>query len=129
MWLTLVLTLVGALSIDASALAATETTVTAITKDPDKFHEVEVLVHGKAIRVQLKTSRRGNPYTLFSLTDPTTQAQVTVYSRGHQAVSESSDVVVQGIYYKVLHRSGFTFTNEIDAFSIRPMRDSSTLPR
>ena len=99
--------------------AATETTVTEIAQNPDKFHQAEVVVSGRAIGIQLKTSRRGNPYTLFSLTDASTGTKVTVYSRGHQAVKESSAVTVQGIYYKVLHRSGYTFTNEIDAISIR----------
>jgi len=115
----LVLILIGVLGLATSAAATIETTVSAIAQDQDKFHEVEVLVKGKATQVQLKTSRRGNPYTLFSLIDPATRAQVTVYSRGHQAVTESSEVIVQGIYYKVLHRAGYTFPNEIDAISIK----------
>lgn len=115
--------IIGMLGLASSAIAAIETAVHAILQDPDSFNQSEVLVEGKATHVQMKASRQGNPYTLFSLTDPGTHAQIKVFSRGHKSVTESSNVIVHGIYYKILHRGGYTFHNEIDAITIRPQRD------
>jgi hypothetical protein len=68
--------IIGMLGFAASAMVAIETAVHAILQAPDIFHQTEVLVKGKATHVQMKTSRRGNPYTLFSLTDPGTQPKL-----------------------------------------------------
>ncbi|WP_447979357.1 hypothetical protein [Candidatus Nitrospira bockiana] len=119
---------VGILAGGHVAGAVQETTTTAIAQHPDQFHRAEVIVTGIASQIQTKTSPQGTPYMLFVLTDQQTGAALPVYSLGHQNLTESSRVVVQGFYYQTFTRSGDRVGNQIQAISILPARDTGSRP-
>lgn len=90
-----------------------KTTVTAILKDPDKFHRKLVQVEGEVDDLKKKTSRVGNAYTTFKLESD--DKQLTVFSYGHLPIAEDDKVVVIGKFYKEKRVGRSTFKNEIDA--------------
>jgi len=94
-------------------LAQIKITISEIASNPDKFHGKVVEVEGKVMFVKFKTSKRGNPYTVFELTDG--KNYVSVFSFGTLPVEEGNKVRVIGTYHKVKYVGRYVFYNEIDA--------------
>jgi DNA polymerase III alpha subunit (gram-positive type) len=93
---------------------AIKTTVKNILANPDKYDEKIVQVQGKVVSPKFKTSKKGNPYTTFKLTDE--GSTLSVFSFGTLSIKEGNIVRVSGIYQQskfVMPR--YTFYNEIDA--------------
>ena len=109
--LLLVVSVSLALAPPVGAISAFETTVAEIVQNPDKFNQQQVIVQGKAVQIQQKTTQRGSPYTFFFLMDTGTGDKMAVeYMRGTLALQESALVTVQGDYYKKPTKGGFTHT-------------------
>ena len=90
-------------------ITAFETTVAEIVKNPDKFNQGQVIVQGKAVEIQQKTTQQGSPYTSFSLLDANTGDKIAVdYLQGRLDLKESALVIVQGDFYKMPVKTGFT---------------------
>lgn len=54
-------------------------TISEILSDPDKYHLKTVLVKGEVLDVKHKVSKRGNPYTVFALSDGTSAIKIFTY--------------------------------------------------
>lgn len=106
--LLLVVSVSLALAPPVFAISAFETTVAEIVQNPDKFNQQQIIVQGKAVQIQQKTTQRGSPYTFFFLTDAGTGDKIAVeYMRGTLTIQESALVTVQGDYYKKPTKTGF----------------------
>lgn len=92
---------------------AIKTTVGDILTNPDKYDGKMVQVEGKVASPNFKTSKRGNPYTTFKLTDAGNT--LTVFSFGTLSIREDGKVRVMGRYQKVKQVGRYTFYNEIDS--------------
>ncbi|HZC68959.1 MAG TPA: hypothetical protein VE201_10110 [Nitrospirales bacterium] len=91
------------------AITAFETTVAEIVQNPDKFNQGQVIVQGKAVQIQQKTTQQGSPYTFFFLMDASTGDKIAVeYMKGTLTIQESALVTVEGNYYKKPTKTGFT---------------------
>lgn len=101
------------LSIYAICCAQVKTTVSDILANSDKYDGKMVQVDGKAFSVKFKTSKKGNPYTTFKLTDG--KNYLTVFSFGTLSVSEGDNVKVTGTYNKIKYVGRYVFYDEIDA--------------
>ncbi len=66
--------------------------------------------------VKLKTSKRGNDYTAFTLSG---RGSLNVYPHGHSQVKEGQTVRVTGVYRKEKRVGKYTFRNEIEATDIK----------
>jgi len=88
-------------------------TISEILSDPDKYHLKTVLVKGEVLAVKHKVSRRGNPYTIFALSDGT--SAIKIFTFGTPEINRGDRVKVKGIFYKVRYVGRYTFYNEIDA--------------
>ncbi len=74
---------------------------------------------GKVLNLRLKTSKRGNAYTTFTLSGSDGKGSLNVYSRGHVQVKDGQAVKVTGIY-RIEKRVGkYTFHSDIDAIDIK----------
>jgi|GEM_PF-3582506 len=99
-------------------ITAFETTVAEIVKNPDKFNQGQVIVQGKAVQIQQKTTQQGSPYTSFSLLDANTGDKIAVeYLQGTLDLKESTLVTVQGDFYKKPTKAGFV--NVIQAILVQ----------
>ncbi|HZC80157.1 MAG TPA: hypothetical protein VE222_00310 [Nitrospiraceae bacterium] len=91
------------------AISAFETSVAEIVQNPDKFNQGQVIVQGKAVQIQHKTSQQGSPFTYFFLLDNSTGDKIAVeHMRSTLDIQESALVTVQGDYYKKPTKTGFT---------------------
>jgi len=88
-------------------------TVSEILNHPDKYHLKTVLVKGEVLDVKHKVSKRGNPYTVFVLSDG--KKSLNVFTFGTPEINVGDKVKVEGIFYKVKYVGRYTFYNEIDA--------------
>ena len=88
-------------------------TISEILSDPDKYHLKTVLVKGEVLDVKHKVSKRGNPYTIFALSDGT--SAIKIFTFGTPEINRGDRVKVKGIFYKVRYVGRYTFYNEIDA--------------
>jgi DNA/RNA endonuclease YhcR with UshA esterase domain len=88
-------------------------TISEILSDPDKYHLKTVLVKGEVLDVKHKVSKRGNPYTVFALSDGT--SAIKIFTFGTPEINRGDKVKVKGIFYKVRYVGRYTFYNEIDA--------------
>jgi len=88
-------------------------TISEILNDPDKYHLKTVLVKGEVLDVKHKVSKRGNPYTIFALSDGT--SAIKIFTFGTPEIYRGDIVKVKGIFYKVRYVGRYTFYNEIDA--------------
>jgi RecG-like helicase len=83
----------------------------------DKHHEKPVTVSGKVADFEARTSRRGNKYTVFKLSE--NKQTVNVWLRGHleakDAPKNGDRAAVTGIYRKEKKVGQMTFNNEVDA--------------
>jgi len=88
-------------------------TISEILSDPDKYHLKTVLVKGEVLDIKHKVSKRGNPYTVFALSDGT--SAIKIFTFGTPEINRGDRVKVKGIFYKVRYVGRYTFYNEIDA--------------
>ncbi len=114
------LALVCAVALAGSTLRASAATVAEIAKDPAAFDQKTVTVSGTAGEVSSRTSRRGNPYTTFRLSDQ--GESVKVFTFGTSAIKDGERVEVRGIFQRVKHVGAYTFHDEIDASSVTPAK-------
>lgn len=88
-----------------------------LLKARDKHHEKPVAVTGKVADFEARTSRRGNKYTVFKLSE--NKQTVNVWLRGHlepkAAPKDGDRATVTGIYRKEKKVGQMTFSNEVDA--------------
>lgn len=97
---------------DAQAI---KTSVSEILNNPDKYDGKMVRVEGKVDSLKSKTSKRGNPYTSFTIKD-SSSGSLSVFSFGTLPIRSGDSVVVMGRYQKVKRvPPRYTFYNEIDA--------------
>lgn len=101
------------------ALAAGKISVSALSKDTDKFDGKPVEVEGKVSGFEQKTSKKGNKYFIFKMKEG--EASVSVYSHGepNPAIKDGDKVSVQGIFRKEKKIGTFTVKNEIDATPVK----------
>jgi hypothetical protein len=86
----------------------------------DAFDGREVVLEGKASAVDPRTSRRGNDYFTFRLSDET-GASMKVFSWGKPAIVPGDRVEVRGRFQKERRVGRYTFTNEVEASRIRKL--------
>jgi DNA polymerase III alpha subunit len=98
--------------------AAQETTVEKTLANKDSFDGKEVSVSGIVSKLKLKTSKGGNEYTTFSLTNGS-GVSLNVFVWGHSKVKEGQKVKVIGTYRKVKKVGRYTFYNEIEATEVK----------
>ncbi len=106
-----------ALSLATKAWAAT---VAEIAKNPAAFDQQTVTVNGTAEGLSSRTSRRGNPYTTFRLSDQ--GEAVKVFTFGTPAIKDGDRVEVRGVFQRVKQVGAYTFHDEIDASSVTPAK-------
>src|SRR5213595_2089087 len=104
---TRTLALICVLALASPARWASAATVAEIAKNPAAFDQKTVTASGTAQEVSSRTSRRGNPYTTFRLSDQ--GEAVKVFTFGTPAIKEGQRVEQVGAY---------TFHDEIDASSV-----------
>jgi len=93
--------------------AKEDVTISEILSNPNKYHLKTVLVKGEVLAVKHKISRKGNPYTVFALSDGT--SAIKIFTFGTPEINRGNRVKVKGIFYKVKYVGRYTFYNEIDA--------------
>src|SRR5256885_15797723 len=99
---------------------ASAETVAEIAKNPAAFDQKTVTASGTAQEVSRRTSRRGNPYTTFRLSDQ--GEAVKVFTFGTPAIKDGDRVEVRGVFQRVKQVGASTFHNEIDASSVSPVK-------
>lgn len=87
---------------------------------PAAFDRRDVLLEGKASAVDPRTSRRGNEYFTFRLSDAT-GASLRVFSRGKLTIAPGDRVEVRGRFHRERRVGSYTFTNEVEARQIRKL--------
>jgi len=87
---------------------------------PAAFDGRELLLEGKASAIDPRTSRRGNEYFTFRLSDAT-GASLKVFSRGKLAIAPGDRVEVRGRFQRERRVGRYTFTNEVEAQHIRKL--------
>ncbi len=86
----------------------------------DAFDGREVVLEGKAIAVDPRTSRRGNDYLTFRLSDET-GISLKVFSWGKPAIAPGDRVQVSGRFQRERRVGRHSFSNEVEAFRIRKL--------
>ncbi len=87
---------------------------------PDAFDGREVVVEGKASAVDPRTSRRGNDYFTFRLSDETATS-LRVFSWGKPVIVPGDRVQVSGRFQRERRVGRYSFTNEVEASRIRKL--------
>lgn len=87
---------------------------------PDAFDGREVVVEGKASAVDPRTSRRGNDYFTFRLSDETATS-LRVFSWGKPVIAPGDRVQVFGRFQRERRVGRYSFTNEVEASRIRKL--------
>ncbi len=90
------LALVCALALVGSTPWANAATVAEIAKDPAAFDQKTVTVSGTAGEISSRTSRRGNPYTTFRLSDQ--GEALKVFTFGTPAIKDGERVEVRSMF-------------------------------
>ncbi len=98
--------------------AAEKVSVQEILSGPDKYDGQEVSLQGKATKIQPRTSKKGNDYATFTLTDESGKG-MKIYTFGHPPIRDGQKVTVTGIYQKVKKVGKYTFYNEVEAKDIK----------
>lgn len=93
---------------------AIKTSVSEILRNQAKYDGKMVKVEGKIESLKSRTSKRGNPYTTFTIRD-SSGGSLNVFSFGTLHIRGGNSVVVMGRYQKVKRVLGLAFYNEIDA--------------
>jgi hypothetical protein len=89
----------------------------ALPFDPIAYDRQRVRLEGAVTSLDSTISRRGNPYYFFVL--DTGRGSVVVFKFGSPTCGEGRRVTVDGVFRHVSQRGDRTFTNEIDAESVR----------
>lgn len=105
------------------SLTCENITVSAIATDANKFHGEEVCVEGSVSKLKFKTSKRGNPYTTFTISDENGKS-LNVFSHGTVSIKERDKVKVTGRYGVEKRVGRYTFYNEIDAKSLEKLQEN-----
>jgi DNA polymerase III alpha subunit len=100
-----------------NTLAGEKITIKKVLSNPDKYDGQEVTIQGKATKVKLRTSKKGNDYTTFTLKDESGKG-MNIYTKGHPLITEGQKVTVTGIYQKVNRVGRLTLHNEVEARNI-----------
>jgi len=114
------LALVCAVALVGSIPWASAATVAEIAKNPAAFDQKKVTVNGMAEEINSRTSRRGNSYTTFRLSDE--GDAVKVFTFGTPPIKDGQRVEVRGVFQRVKHVGAYTFHDEIDASSVSAVR-------
>jgi DNA polymerase III alpha subunit len=101
----------------ALAMAAELTSISNILKDVEKFDKKSVKTSGKVAKFKQKTSKAGNDYMSFELTEGS--SKLNVYARGKMELKDGDKVEVEGRFVKekVMFKdkpNEFTIKNEVD---------------
>src|SRR5213595_3364847 len=115
---TRTLALICVLALASPARWASAATVAEIAKNPAAFDQKTVTASGTAQEVSSRTSRRGNPYTTFRLSDQ--GEAVKVFTFGTPAIKDGDRVEVRGVFQRVKQVGAYSFHDEIDASSVTP---------
>jgi len=118
--LPLLLCVAAFLSVALAGPALARDSIGDILARPDAFDGRDVLLEGKASAVDPRTSRRGNDYFTFRLSDET-GASMKVFSWGKPAIVPGDRVEVRGRFQKERRVGRYTFTNEVEASRIRKL--------
>jgi hypothetical protein len=86
----------------------------------DAFDGRDVIVEGKASAVDPRTSRRGNDYFTFRISD-VAGTSLKVFSWGKPAFAPGDRVEVSGRFQRERQVGRYTFTNEVEASRIRKL--------
>lgn len=100
--------------------AAAEVSIKALVANPAQFDGQTVTLRGTATAVKATVSRKGNPYTTFQVQDASSAA-VRVFAWGHPAVKEGGSVEVVGVFQQVKRVGRYSFYNEVEAQTVRPL--------
>lgn len=87
---------------------------------PHAFDGREVVLEGRASAVDPRTSRRGNDYFTFRLSDET-GASLKVFSWGKPAIAPGNRVEVRGRFQRERRVGRYAFSNEVEASQIRKL--------
>jgi cytochrome c-type biogenesis protein CcmE len=107
------LTATFSLSACHSPAQADHTTVSEILTNPGTFDGKRVSVEGRVDAPKFKSSKRGKPYTTFSLVDQ--NKTLSVFSFGTLPLRQGEVVRVIGRFAKVKRMGKYVFYDEIDA--------------
>lgn len=98
-------------SVYAQAIKAS---VSEILSNPEKFDGKIVQVRGHVDSIKFRTSKRGNPYTILTVSDASKDS-INVFSFGTLSLKKGDTVIVTGRYNKMKRvPPRHTFYNEID---------------
>ncbi|MFI5338757.1 MAG: hypothetical protein ACHQ7N_02835 [Candidatus Methylomirabilales bacterium] len=87
---------------------------------PEAFDGREVVLEGKASGVDPRTSRRGNDYFTFRLSDET-GTSLKVFSWGKPAIAPGDRVEVHGRFQRERRVGRYVFTDEVEASRVRKL--------
>ena len=87
---------------------------------PEAFDGRQVVLAGRASAVDPRTSRRGNDYFTFRLSDETA-ASLKVFSWGKPMFAPGDRVEVHGRFQRQRRVGRYTFTNEVEALRVRKL--------
>ena len=91
-----------------------------IVARPDAFDGREVVLEGKASAVDPRTSRRGNDYCTFRLSDEK-GTSLKVFSWGKPVFAPGDRVEVIGRFQRERRVGRYVFTDEVEASRIRKL--------
>lgn len=92
--------------------------IKAILENPERYDGQKVTIQGKVSAIKHRTSKRGNQYTTFDVTDAS-GGPIKVFTWGWPKISNGDRVEVTGIFQRVKRVGRYIFYNEIEATSIR----------
>ncbi len=87
---------------------------------PQAFDGREVVLEGKASAVDPRTSRRGNDYFTFRLSDET-GTSLKVFSWGKPAIAPGDRAEVHGRFQRERRVGRYVFTDEVEASRVRKL--------
>ena len=99
---------------------AAETTVSSKLANPAQFDGKTVTIQGTATAVKETTSRAGNDYATLQVQDPA-GGTIKVFTWGHLSTKNVDRVEVTGVFQQIKRVGRYTFYNEIEAQSVRPL--------
>ena len=94
---------------------------------PEAFDGREVVLQGQANALDPRTSRRGNDYFTFRLSDGT-GASLKVFSWGKPMLTPGDRVEVHGRFQRERHVGRYVFTNEVEAVRVRKLPQRTAEP-
>jgi hypothetical protein len=118
--LVFLLWVVAFLAIGLAVPAMARDRIGDILNRPDAFDGREVVLEGKASALDPRTSRRGNDYFTFRLSDEA-GSSLKVFSWGKPAIVPGDRVEVRGRFQRERRVGRYVFTNEIEASRIRKL--------